>query len=31
MHEIAKWDLGRLYSNTDILVPILELKEQLAK
>lgn len=28
MHEIAKWDLGRLYSNTDILVPILELKEQ---
>ncbi|OJD58266.1 M3 family metallopeptidase [Bacillus sp. NH11B] len=28
MHEIAKWDLDRLYSNEDILVPILELKEQ---
>ncbi len=28
MHEIARWDLDRLYSNGDILVPILELKEQ---
>ena len=28
MHEIAKWDLDRLYSNEDILIPILELKEQ---
>ncbi|MES5955444.1 M3 family metallopeptidase [Bacillus fungorum] len=28
MHEIVKWDLDRLYSNEDILIPILELKEQ---
>ena len=28
MHEIARWDLNRLYSNEDILFPILELKEQ---
>ncbi len=28
MNEIATWDLDRLYSNGDILVPILELKEQ---
>ncbi|CAM4058406.1 MULTISPECIES: M3 family metallopeptidase [Bacillus cereus group] len=28
MHEIAKWDLDSLYSNEDILSPILELKEQ---
>ena len=27
MHEIARWDLNRLYSNEDILFPILELKE----
>ncbi|USK94632.1 M3 family metallopeptidase [Bacillus tropicus] len=28
MHEIAKWDLDSLFSNEDILSPILELKEQ---
>ena len=28
MNEIATWDLDRLYSKGDILVPILELKEQ---
>ncbi|GAB6437034.1 hypothetical protein bcgnr5380_24050 [Bacillus cereus] len=28
MHKIAKWDLERLYSNEDVLVPIFELKEQ---
>ena len=28
MHEIAKWDLDSLYSNEDILSPILKLKEQ---
>ncbi|MDT3498691.1 oligoendopeptidase F, partial [Bacillus toyonensis] len=28
MHEIATWDLDRLCSNEDLLVPIMELKEQ---
>ncbi|KMP36405.1 oligoendopeptidase F [Bacillus cereus] len=28
MHEIARWDLDRLYPVEDILTPILELKEQ---
>ncbi|EPC8417743.1 oligoendopeptidase F [Bacillus wiedmannii] len=28
MHEIARWDLDRLYPIEDILTPILELKEQ---
>lgn len=28
MHEIARWDLDRLYSCEDIIFPILELKEQ---
>ena len=28
MQEIVRWDLNRLYSNEDILFPILELKEQ---
>lgn len=28
MHEIARWDLDRLYTCGDIIFPILELKEQ---
>lgn len=28
MHEIARWDLDRLYPVEDILTPILELKDQ---
>ena len=28
MHEIARWDLDRLYTYGDIIFPILELKEQ---
>ncbi|QIW19216.1 M3 family metallopeptidase [Bacillus thuringiensis] len=28
MHEIARWDLDRLYTYGDIILPILELKEQ---
>ena len=28
MHEIARWDLDRLYPSEDILTPILGLKEQ---
>lgn len=28
MHEIARWDLDRLYTYRDIILPILELKGQ---
>ncbi|TKH99735.1 oligoendopeptidase F, partial [Bacillus wiedmannii] len=28
MHEIARWDLDRLYPIEDIVTPILRLKEQ---
>ena len=28
MHEIARWDLDRLYTYGDIILPILELKGQ---